>query len=94
MANSKFPSRRGWRSAALIALALAAVACSHHNNNSASVTTTTNNTTTSNLADSFGAGFGADFGAGNNTQPASVSTSDVNPVSNTTQPTSLSNIGG
>ncbi len=92
--TARKPSVAGWaRSVALTALALAIVACSHHHDNTSTTTTTTNNTTTSNFADSFGAGFGTDYGMNNNTQPANVSSSDVNPVSNTTQPTSLANAG-
>ena len=79
----------GWRSVALTVLALAIVACSHHHNDNG-VAVTTNNTTT-NFASSFGTGFGADFGQNNMTQPANVATSDVNPASNTTEPTSLAN---
>ena len=88
--------RSKWRSAALVALALAIVACSHHHDNGVSATTnnTTNNTTTTNFVSSFGTGFGADFGQNNMAQPANVSSSDVIPVSNTTQPTSLANISG
>ncbi len=93
--RSKGSLGRGWRSAALTALALAIVACSHHNNNNgvATVTNTTNNTTTTNVVSGFGSGFATDFNAGPNTQPANVSTSDVVAVSNTTQATSLANIG-
>lgn len=68
-------------------LAISASACSNHSSDSSQTTPPAGTTTAQ--EDKFGTGFGIDFRASNNSEPANVSDGDIVSVSSTTEPVNI-----